>query len=176
MSGLEAYDAVLTQTRQKNSIDNFNNTHVISAPSINTRSRKRPLENPIEREAKRVKYSHTYDENDAISSDLLSLSKDPTKSTQKTIAEAFSSSSVTPSKDSTDSILRQILARLELLRQQHKQTEREIQYIIDESKSQPDLFIIQQAQLSQTETENNATMSGELMVNLRAITNLLRRE
>ena len=80
------------------------------------------------------------------------------------------------SKNSTDSLLRQILARLELLRQQHKQTERQIQYIIDESSSDPDMFIVQQAKLSQTETENNASMSGELMVNLRAISKLLQRD
>eukprot|EP00012_Vannella_robusta_P009478 CAMPEP_0206197394 /NCGR_PEP_ID=MMETSP0166-20121206/9028_1 /ASSEMBLY_ACC=CAM_ASM_000260 /TAXON_ID=95228 /ORGANISM="Vannella robusta, Strain DIVA3 518/3/11/1/6" /LENGTH=180 /DNA_ID=CAMNT_0053615073 /DNA_START=62 /DNA_END=604 /DNA_ORIENTATION=+ len=140
-----------------------------------TRGRKRPLEDATENEAKKAKYSHENDEEEKYE-EILSLSGDPSKSTQKTISEAFSATRMPGSKNSTDSLLRQILARLELLRQQHKQTERQIQYIIDESSSDPDMFIVQQAKLSQTETENNASMSGELMVNLRAISKLLQRD
>merc|ERR1712137_265412 len=89
--------------------------------------------------------------------DSILKNRDPTKSTRRTITEAFSATGITPSNNSsTDSLLRQILARLELLKQQHKETERQIQYIIEESETNPDLFIIQQAKISQTETERNA--------------------
>merc|ERR1711862_936297 len=129
-----------------------------------------------ENDPKRAKYSHEYDDEEEKYEEILSISGDPTKSAQKTIAEAFSSSSSPTSKNSTDSLLRQILARLELLRQQHKQTERQIQYIIEESETNPDLFIIQQAKISQTETERNATLSGELLFNLKAFSSLLQRD
>lgn len=135
-----------------------------------TRGKKRVLEEASEQVSKKAKYYHESDSTDILSD----VNRDPTKSAQKTIAEVFSPS--VTGKDTTDSLLCQILARLELLRKQHEQTERQIQYIIDESKSNPDMFIIQQAKLSQTEMQNNVTMSGELMVNLHAISDLLKRD
>merc|ERR1712137_249816 len=140
----------------------------IEVSNATTKGRKRTLENPIEIEPKKTKYAHEYyyDEDEKY---------EYSPHQEKSIAEIFSA--VTPeTKISTDALLRQILARLELLRQQHKQTERQIQYIIDESSSNPDMFIIQQAKLSQTETENNANMSSELLLNLRAITQLLKQQ
>ena len=157
-----------------------------SSLSPSGKGRKRALEDPIENlDTKRVKYSHNYDdeeeedenEDEITFQDSILKNRDPTKSTRRTITEAFSATGITPSNNSsTDSLLRQILARLELLKQQHKETERQIQYIIEESETNPDLFIIQQAKISQTETERNATLSGELLFNLKAFSSLLQRD
>merc|ERR1711862_1061895 len=161
-----------------------NKKEILLSPS--GKGRKRALEDPIENlDTKRVKYSHNYDveeeedenEDEITFQDSILKNRDPTKSTRRTITEAFSATGITPSNNSsTDSLLRQILARLELLKQQHKETERQIQYIIEESETNPDLFIIQQAKISQTETERNATLSGELLFNLKAFSSLLQRD
>ena len=180
------------RTRKRKPVDRLSESPIFprkrrdsSRSPVGRGGRRRNLDDSTgELDTKRAKYTHSYEDDedeyeDDISTkdDFLSLSKDPTKSTKRTIAEAFATTDVEPVTNSaTDSLLRQILARLELLKQQHKETERQIQYIIDESATNPDLFIIQQARISQTETEKNATLSGELMLNLRAISNLLQRE
>lgn len=131
----------------------------------NIKGRKLPIDKTIEKDARKAKYFHVEDDKREEEISIFGKNSGTGRPSQK--PTTFS-----PSCDS-DSLLRQIEARLSLLRQQHKQTERQIQYIIDESKSNPDMFIIQQAKLSKLETENNANMSTELMVNLQAISKLL---
>jgi|ERR1712125_6763 len=186
--GLEA-----SKTRRRKPVERLSESPIFprkqkrdSSLSPSGKGRKRALEDPIENlDTKRVKYSHNYDdeeeedenEDEITFQDSILKNRDPTKSTRRTITEAFSATGITPSNNSsTDSLLRQILARLELLKQQHKETERQIQYIIEESETNPDLFIIQQAKISQTETERNATLSGELLFNLKAFSSLLQRD
>merc|ERR1712100_506281 len=184
--GLEA-----SKTRRRKPVERLSESPIFprkqkrdSSLSPSGEGRKRALEDPIENlDTKRVKYSHNYDDEEEEDEDEITFqdsilkNRDPTKSTRRTITEAFSATGITPSNNSsTDSLLRQILARLELLKQQHKETERQIQYIIEESETNPDLFIIQQAKISQTETERNATLSGELLFNLKAFSSLLQRD
>merc|ERR1711862_752758 len=182
--GLEA-----SKTRRRKPVERLSESPIFprkqkrdSSLSPSGKGRKRALEDPIENlDTKRVKYSHNYDdeedEDEITFQDSILKNRDPTKSTRRTITEAFSATGITPSNNSsTDSLLRQILARLELLKQQYKETERQIQYIIEESETNPDLFIIQQAKISQTETERNSTLSGELLFNLKAFSSLLQRD
>ena len=144
------------------------------SPSPVGRSLKRLLENPMEKEPKRTKLYH--DETTIDEEELLLPNRDPHISNTKTIAQAFGEPG-SNGKESTAAVLRQILGRLELLRQQHKRTERQIEYIIEESHSRAEFFLLrEEANATQAEVEHNASISNELITNLKAVSTLLQRD
>lgn len=104
--------------------------------------------------------------------DRLTIDKeDITKSRKKNISQILKA---TTTEDSTG-LLRQILARLELLRQEHKRTERQIQFIIDTAK-ETDTTLFEQAQTSRTEIHAHSSLTGELILNIQAFNNIFQND